>query len=244
METSFNALGREAGTVMRTVHIRPLAVLALGALALAANAAAQNTSTAILNTVELRQLITRMEPGDHLRLTAHFTALADQYAAEARRHSSMARGFGGNPTRDLGTGMSIHCKRLSDLNSQSAATTRTLAAYHEKLAGGAPATAPAHGATFEEGAGAKAPTAQELEVLAAKASTSVEHRVLEEYFQSLATRYAAEAGEHTAVAQFYRSSRSSYAAVYHDQLARLASESAKEAREAAAMHTTDARGAR
>jgi len=42
-------------------------------------------------------------PGDNARLAAHFTALADRYAAEAKRHTSMAQSFVDNPSRNLGT---------------------------------------------------------------------------------------------------------------------------------------------
>jgi hypothetical protein len=61
----------------------------------------------------------------------------------------MSQNFVGNPNRNLGTGMSAHCKRLADLNIQSGATVRELAAYHDELASGAPATPPRAGAVRE-----------------------------------------------------------------------------------------------
>jgi hypothetical protein len=60
-------------------------------------------------------------------LSAHFSALAERYVAEAARHTSMSRSFVGNPSRNLGTGLSVHCTRLADLNTQSATTLRDLA---------------------------------------------------------------------------------------------------------------------
>jgi hypothetical protein len=130
---------------MRTLHIRFVSLPALALLALAGSAAAQDKSPTLLNTVEVQQLVKRAEPGDNARLAAHFTALADRYTAEAKRHTSMSQSFVGNPNRNLGTGMSAHCKRLTDLNTQSASELRELATYHQKLASGATATPPTAG---------------------------------------------------------------------------------------------------
>ncbi|HZA34976.1 MAG TPA: hypothetical protein VE505_08620, partial [Vicinamibacterales bacterium] len=131
---------------------------------------------------------------------------------------------------------SVHCKRLADLNTQSATTVGELAAYHEKLASGTPATPPNDGARFQGGAGAPEPTSKELDVLAAKANTPAEHRALEEYFLTLAKRYSNEANEHVTLAQTYRGTRIAQAAVHHDRLAGLSRDAAKEATAAAEMH--------
>lgn len=217
---------------MRMIHI-PLAVLAV--LSLADSAPAQDTSPALLNAFEVQQLVKRAEPGDHARLSAHFAALGDRYAAEAKTHMSMSQNVGGNPNRSLGGGMSVHCTRLADLNTQSAATLRELAAYHEKLASGR-ATAPGNAARFQGGAGAPQPTEKELKALAANARTSSDHRALEEYFLTLAKRYTAEANAHEALAQTYRGTRIAHAAVHQDGLAGLLRDAAKEAIVAAQMH--------
>jgi hypothetical protein len=221
---------------MRTLLIRSLSLPALAFLVLSGNAVAQDKSSALLNTLEVQQLVKRAEPGDNARLAAHFTALAERYAAEARRHTSMAQSFIGNPSRNLGTGMSAHCKRLADLNTQSANELRELAAYHQKLASGAVATPPVGGARFEGGAGAPAPTDQELNAMAAKASTPADHRALEEYFLTSAKRYTADANEHVAMANTYRGTRIAQAAVHCDRLVALSRDEAKEATAAAAMH--------
>jgi hypothetical protein len=221
---------------MRTLLIRSLSLPALAFLVLSGNAVAQDKSSALLNTLEVQQLVKRAEPGDNARLAAHFTALAERYAAEARRHTSMAQSFIGNPSRNLGTGMSAHCKRLADLNTQSANELRELAAYHQKLASGAVATPPVGGARFEGGAGAPAPTDQELNAMAAKASTPADHRALEEYFLTSATRYTADANEHVAMANTYRGTRIAQAAVHCDRLVKLSKDEAKEATELAATH--------
>jgi len=147
---------------MNTIQIRFLSATALAFLVLTGSAMAQDKSSAVLNSLEVQQLVKRAEPGANARLAAHFTALADRYAAEAKRHTSMAQSFGGNPSRNLGSGMSAHCKQLADLNTKSATELRELATYHQKMASGATATPPAGGARFEGGAGAPAPTEQEL----------------------------------------------------------------------------------
>jgi hypothetical protein len=216
--------------------MRSVALAALASVALAGSAAAQDRGSALLNAVEVRQLVERGDPGDHARLSAHFTVLGERYSAEAKRHMAMAQSFVGNPSRNLGTGMSVHCKRLADLNTQSATTVRELASYHEKLAAGTAAIPPRGGARFEGGAGAPAPTERELNTLAAKARTPAEHRALEEYFLTLAKRYTAEADQHATLAQTYRGTRIAQAAMYHERLITLSRDAAKEANEAAAMH--------
>jgi hypothetical protein len=221
---------------MRTVHFRSLSIVAIAILTFAGSVAAQEKPSALLNSLEVQQLVKRAEPGDNARLAGHFTALADRYAAEAKRHTSMAQSFVGNPSRNLGTGMTAHCKQLANLNTQSAADLRELASYHQKLASGAAATPPAAGARFEGGAGAPAPTDQELSAMAARAGSPADHHALEEYFVTLAKRYAAEADQHATLAQTFQGTKMASAASLHDHLARLSRASAKEATDAAAMH--------
>ena len=229
---------------MRTVHFRSLSIAAIAIVTFAGSVAAQEKPSGLLNSVEVQQLVKRAQPGDNARLAAHFTALADQYAAEARRHTSMAQSFAGNPSRTLGTGMSAHCKQLAELNTQAAAELRELATYHLKLAAGVTATPPAGAAPFEGGAGAPAPTGQELNAMAAKASTPADHRALEEYFVTLAKRHTAAATDHAATANTYRGTRIAQAAVHCDSLVRLSRDAAKEATAAAEMHKQLAGAAR
>jgi hypothetical protein len=221
---------------MRTVYFRPLSIAAIAILTFAGSLAAQEKPSGLLNSVEVQQLVKRAEPGDNARLAAHFTALADSYSAEAKRHMSMAQSFVGNPSRNLGTGMSAHCKHLADLNTKSATELRELAAYHQKLASGVTAPPPAAGARFEGGAGAPAPTEQELNAMAARASSPAEHHALEEYFLTLAKRYTAEATAHATTAIAYRGTKIGQAAVHCDNLVKLSRDAAKEATAAAAMH--------
>jgi hypothetical protein len=235
---------------MRTVHLRLLSVAAVAVLTFGSSITAQDKPSGLLNSVEVQQLVKRSAPADNARLAAHFTALAERYAVEARRHTEMSQSFVGNPSRNLGTGMSAHCKSLAELNTTSATELRELATYHQKLAAGAPAATPATaGAGFEKGAGAPAPTDQELNALAAKASTPADHRVLETYFQTLATRYTGEATSHQAMATAYRGlprnpGWAAAAAAHCDRLVTLSRSAAKEAAGAAAAHKQLAGAAR
>lgn len=221
---------------MKPVFVRSLALAATVLLTVAGTVAAQEKATGLLSRPEVQQLVARAEPADNARLAVHFVALADGYAAEAKRHIAMSQSFAGNPNRSLGSGMSTHCKRLADLNTQEATTVRELAAYHEKLAAGTPATPPRDGAKFQAGAGAPEPTAKQVTELAAKAGTPAEHKALEEYFLTLAKRYTAAAEEHVALAQTYRGTKIAQAAVMQDRLAQLDRDTVKEATAAADMH--------
>src|SRR5678815_2436602 len=105
---------------MRTIHFRSLSLTAVAVLTLAGSVSAQDKTPALLNTLEVQQLVKRAESGDDARLAAHFTALAERYTAEAKRHTSMAQSFVGNPSRNLGTGMSAHCKHCLLYTSDAA----------------------------------------------------------------------------------------------------------------------------
>jgi hypothetical protein len=191
----------------------------------------------VLNSLEVQQLIKRAEPGDHARLGAHFAALAEQYAADAKKHEAMAGAFLGSPARRTPVNSAAdHCKRLATLNTRSATTLRELAAHHDALATGKAAAVPRGATRFEGGAGAPAPTAEQLSAMAAKAATPADHHGLEEYFQTLAKRYTADANDHAAMAQAYRGTRIAQAAAHCDRLAANLRESAKEATAAATMH--------
>ena len=222
---------------MRTIHRGALSVGVLAFLTFAGAISAQTTSSAVLNSLEVQELIKRAQPADHARLDVHFSVLAEQYAREAKRHAAMAQAFIASPTRRTAANSAAdHCRRLEQLNLQSAATLRQLATYHEGLGAGTAVAKPRGAERFEGGAGATAPTTEELTALAAKATTPADHNALQQYFQTLAKRYAAEANDHVAMAQAYRGTRIAQAAVHCDRLASLSRDEAKEATEAAAMH--------
>ncbi|MEQ1910033.1 MAG: hypothetical protein ABMA15_14490 [Vicinamibacterales bacterium] len=222
---------------MRGIPLGAWSVSALALFTFVGGASAQTTSPAVLNSLELQELIKRAEPADHARLEVHFAVLAEQYAADAKRHSAMAQAFIASPIRRTAANSAAdHCKRLEQLNLQSAGTLRELAAHHEGLAAGKGSPVPRGAARFEAGAGATAPNAEELAALAAKASLPADHRALQEYFLTLAKRYTADASDHVAMAQAYRGTRIAQAAVHCDRVVTLSKDSAKEATAAAAMH--------
>lgn len=222
---------------MRTIRLHALLIGALALLTFPGSARAQTPSSPILNSLEVQKLVASTEPGDNARLSTHFAALADRYTAEARQHTAMAQAFIGNPVRRVAASSAAdHCKRLAELNTQSAATLRELAAHHQTLAAGAPSIAPRGGSRFEGGAGAPAPTVKELSALAAKASTPADHHGLEEYFVTAAKRYTTDANDHAAMAQAYRGTRMAQWAAHCDRLVTLSRDSAKEATAASAMH--------
>ena len=221
---------------MRTISIHTLAVGAL-ALFTVVGAGAAQTPSPILNALEVQKLVASSEPADNARLSVHFAALADRYAADARRHTAMAQAFVAAPTRRTPANTAAdHCKRLATLDTQSSNTLREMAAYHDKLAAGIPATPPKGGARFQGGVGAPEPSDDELSALAAKANTPADHHALEEYFLTAAKRYTADANEHQAMAQAYRGTRIAQAAIHCDRLVTLLRDEAKEANTAADMH--------
>jgi len=127
---------------MRTLEIHLPLITALAVPVLTGSVTAQDKPSAVLNSLEVQQLVKRGEPADSGRLAAQFGAHADRYVVEAKRHTSMAQSFVGNPSCNLATGMSAHCKQLADLNTKSATELRELAAYHQQLASGVAATPP------------------------------------------------------------------------------------------------------
>ena len=91
---------------------RTVSASVLTLVVFAAGAAAQDTrSPAVLNSLEFRQLVTRGEPADHARLRAHFAALADRDAVDAKRHTAMSQAYVGNRSQALATSMRTHCAR-------------------------------------------------------------------------------------------------------------------------------------
>ena len=229
---------------MTTFPIRPLAIGALAMLMSAAAAAAQATSP-VLNTFDVQKLLLSGDAADHAKLSVHFAALADRYAADATRHRAMASAFLAAPTRRTPAhGAADHCKRLVQLNTRVSETLRELSAHHRSLAGGLASTAPDGAARFHAGEGAREPSDAELNALAANATTPADHRALAEYFTTAAKRYAADADAHLTMAQAYRGTRIAQAAAHCDRIVGLARDAAKEATAAAEVHTQFANIAR
>ncbi len=95
---------------MKPSFVRCAVLAALAALSLASSLIAQNAPPASLSEADVRQLIVRGQPADHARLSAHFTALAERYASEAKRHASMQPAFAGNTKlAHLAASQAAHC---------------------------------------------------------------------------------------------------------------------------------------
>ncbi len=149
----------------------------------------------------------------------------------------MAQAYTQSPsTRTTANRGAEHCKRLEQLNLQSAGTLRELAAHHTGLAAGQTSAVPRGTSGFERGDGARAPSAAALTTMASKAATPADHRALEEYFVTSAKRYTAEANDHAAMALAYRGTRIAQSAAHCERLATLSRDAAKEATAGAAMH--------
>jgi hypothetical protein len=208
-------------------------------LVMASPLAAQ-TSTGVLNSLEVKRLVTEGTPAANATLAKHFGALADRYASEAAAHTAMASAYSGNPNHSLGGSMGVHCQKLAELATASAKTARGMVTYHTDLAAGAAPEPPKGAAAFDAGKGARAPTPEDVRRLAAVAHTRSDHHGLEEYFLTLAKQKTAEADEHATMANMFRVSGqrrgSEFAAMHCDSLAKQARDAAKEATASAELH--------
>lgn len=214
-----------------TVRIRAAWSVALAVIAAAAlTAAPQEMPGAILNDAELRQAMSATGGPDHAKLAAHFTALADRYAADAARHREMAKGFSSNTSRAGGPDMRGHCTALANLNVGMEKSARELAKLHADgsraaAKGASPASAAYH-----------PPDHSKMPGMTDKAPALGDHAALAAYFGALADRYTADANTHTAMAALYRTGRMAGMEDHCLRLARDARAAAKHAREAAAQH--------
>ena len=147
-----------------------LALTGVAILASAAIGAAQ-TPSGVVNKLEVQKLVATDTPEANATLAGHFSALADTYAADAARHKGMAQAYKGQSNRALVTGAADHCERLAKLATESAATAREMAAYHQQRVGGGSATAPKNTGKFHSGEGAPEPNAADLHHLAMMANT-------------------------------------------------------------------------
>jgi hypothetical protein len=226
--------------VMRTIFSRTF-FAGLALVAFATGVAAQDR-TALLTSIEVKELVARAQPNDHARLRDHFAVLADKYVLDARRHKAMAQVLTGNPNHPPAVSPGVRHVQLADAATQSVTILRELSAHHGRLAAGLTSQAPSNSVRFENGEGAPAPTDAQLREMSAGARTAADHRVLEEYFSGLAEKYTRDAQRHDAMAQSYRghaNDRSgSFAAlaVHCQGLAKSSRESASTARAAAAEH--------
>ena len=222
---------------MRTISVGT--VVAACALSLFAGGAAlaPDPPTPVLNTLELRQLVDRAEPADHARLSAHFGALAERYATDAKQHERMGQASTGQAGKSSNAGLAAHCRSLAKFDRELEKGARALATFHTGRAAGAPVAAPANTRGLESGTGASKPKEDELAEFAAQAAKTNDHRALSDYFTTLAARYSADADTHTAMSVSYGTNSRLAGMVPHcDRLAKTARGAAKEAQMAASMH--------
>jgi hypothetical protein len=231
---------------MTTFTFRPLAIGTLALLMFAGNAPSQ-TASPILNTLEVQKLVASSEPAAHSKLSAHFAALADRYAADATRHASLQPAFAGNSKlAHLAASQAAHCRQLAARNQESASLLRELAAHHSNEAAGIPSSPPPGSDRFQ--GAARVPADAELAALAARAESAADHHSLAGYFSTIAEQYDRDAKDSATYVVSWRGlgknpSAPAIAARW-ERLANQQRESAAEARAAAAMHKEQAAKAR
>ena len=128
---------------MRTIHVRALAVGVFALFTFASLAAAQSgagKNPELLTPKQVRELVANATtPADHLKLSRHFSALAEKYEADATEHRELAAAYRKAPTasetkRPGGPDTATHCDRFAALAADAAKEARSLAAAHEGMA--------------------------------------------------------------------------------------------------------------
>src|SRR5687767_6480593 len=202
--------------------------------------AAADAPSNVFHKLAVQKLVAAETPVANLALAAHFRAVADSYLEKAARHRATAAVYTVHPNRAVATTAGSHCEREAALATRWAAEARELAAYHVEHAAGRPAVLPMGATELWAGRGAPEPTPDQLHRLAVMARTRSDHLVLAEYYATVASDWAAAANRHRRMATAYRAGiRNGIQdiAASRDRLARLASNEAKKAQEAASRHT-------
>lgn len=213
-----------------TVSIRTASSFVAIVLAAATlTAAPQGTAGPILNEGEMRQTMSASGTPDHAKLSAHYTALADRYAADSTGHAEMAKGYSSNTSRAGGPDMRTHCTALANLAAGMEKSARELAKFHRGNAGTAAKPAPSGSMGSQMASHANMGEAE-------KAPAAGDQAAVAAYFNRLADRYTADAKTHDSMAALYRTGRAAGTADHCERLARDARAAAKQAREAASQH--------
>jgi len=221
-----------------TLVSRLLVVAAV--VVLVADTSAARAQSWMLNRLEVQRLVAMNTSDAHARLSKHFIALAETYAADAARYAARATPAIGNPNHGVGIDTAVRRTQQADDAARLADAARAMTAYHQLLSVGAAAVPPPARTQFDGGAGAPAPTQFELNELARRARTPADHRVLAEYYLTLGARDTVLANEHAQMANMHRGSgqrrASQTAAMLCDRMARLSREAATRAAAAALLH--------
>jgi hypothetical protein len=216
-------------------HFAAFAIAAVSLFTVPTAAVGQQSQAGpILNELELRQALSGTGAIEHAKLEAHFVALADRYASDAKRHETMARNAPAGSHKGIGPDVRAHCNNLVRLDKKMEAEARDLAKLHAAAAPGQPH--PEHTKGLPSDLGARKASEDEMTAFAEKAAATGDHGALAEYFSKLAERYDAEASAHAGMATMYRTGRTAGAADHCDRLVRTARAAAKEAKAAAAQH--------
>ena len=205
-------------------------VVAMVLAAATLTAAPQGTPGHVLSEAELRQAMSASGAPDHAKLAAHYTALADRYAADSAMHAEMAKWYSSNKSRAGGPDMGTHCTALANLGAGMEKSARELAKFHTDSSGTAAKPAPSGSMAGRTASHARMGEAE-------KAPAPNDHSAVAAHFNRLADRYTADAKTHDAMAAMYRTGRTAGMADHCERLARDARAAAKQAREAASQHT-------
>ena len=93
-----------------------------------------------LSNKEVRALVANAKtPGDHMKLAAHFTAIAVKHEAEAQEHEALAAEYKSNPQlgsskHPMGPNSAEHCLFFAEHCRKAAKEMRTMATEHQEMA--------------------------------------------------------------------------------------------------------------
>jgi hypothetical protein len=78
-------------------------------------------------------------PADHMKLSRHYAAMAEQHDAEAKEHDALAAEYTKNPQlgstkHTMSPNSAEHCKYFAEHCRKAATEMRAMAAAHEEMA--------------------------------------------------------------------------------------------------------------
>jgi hypothetical protein len=130
----------QIATDRRTVALAAAPSSALSAATPSPLAAPTSNSGDLLTSKQVTELIaTANTAADHVKLQAHFLALAAKRDADANAHAAEAQAYRKNPSfmeskNPVGPGTATHCDRFAELDREAAKEARDLASSHGYMA--------------------------------------------------------------------------------------------------------------
>jgi hypothetical protein len=94
----------------------------------------------LLSKAELKALVAKAEtPADHMKLSRHYSAKAEQLEAEAKEHEELAKEYKGHVTvhglkHPMSGQTAEHCELFAQQFAKAAKEARAMAAAHENMA--------------------------------------------------------------------------------------------------------------